>query len=484
MMTSPSSHRSRRILLLSILLNLSSTNTANAFSYIQNAAATSSSSRDGDNNNGSSSSASASSALTTARGRSAALAVAASAATITPFRGSINSRGSSISRQRTTRPGVGRQQRHRSTSSDDFALRMMDSMMQSSAELFENENEDGSDHEGGANNNNCQSTSTTMSESDDDETTQQEQQQQMMYERRNFLHGMLATTAAAAASSLSIPSTNSAANAYEQSYPLELQSISKGEVETSSNSITKLNQERITQKKLKVSATKNELRTDPLGIRQSPPSSLSSNNNNYILTIAGASTWALALWLASGSRSNPLVTPLANVLYDVNESSSSAASSEEQQENDGDSSDKEGQQQKQKQQQQWLTDRNEGYFGELPIEFMAILSAVFVFCGVIIDRVVYFLADGDAEVSFQLAGVSAIGGAVWEVGRLAAKEKAPTREEYDRDVSLYKEFEEFAKKRIVIGRGSCHRSDVINAFVSQYLHWWLFLLSCYVVSVC
>ena len=179
--------------------------------------------------------------------------------------------------------------------------------------------------------------------------------------------------------------------------------------------------------------------------------------------------WALALWLASGSRGNPLVTPLANVLYDVDQSSSSAASSEEQ-ENDGDSSDKEGQQQKQKQQQQWLTDRNEGYFGELPIEFMAILSAVFVFCGVIIDRVVYFLADGDAEVSFQLAGVSAIGGAVWEVGRLAAKEKAPTREEYDRDVTLYKEFEEFAKKRIVIGRGSCHRSDVINAFVSQYLH--------------
>lgn len=342
--------------------------------------------------------------------------------------------------------------------------------MQSSAELFENENEDGGDHEGGANNNNnCQSASTTMSESDDDETTQQEQQQQKMYERRNFLHGMLATTAAAT-SSLSIPySTDSAANAYEQSYPLELQSISKGEVETSSNSITKLNQERITQKKLKVSATKNELRTDPLGIRQSPPSSLSSNNNNYILTIAGASTWALALWLASGSRSNPLVTPLANVLYDVNESSSSVAS-EEEQETDGDSTDKEGRQQTQKQQQQWLTDRNEGYFGELPIEFMAILSAVFVFCGVIIDRVVYFLADGDAEVSFQLAGVSAIGGAVWEVGRLAAKEKAPTREEYDRDVTLYKEFEEFAKKRIVIGRGSCHRSDVINAFVSQYLH--------------
>ena len=112
----------------------------------------------------------------------------------------------------------------------------------------------------------------------------------------------------------------------------------------------------------------------------------------------------------------------------------------------------------------WLSDRNEGYFGELPVSFMAILSAVFVFLGVVLDRAVYFLADGDAEVSLQLAGVSLIGGAVWEVGRLAAKEKAPTREEYERDVVLYQEFEEFANKRLIVGRGSCHRSDVISAF--------------------
>lgn len=95
---------------------------------------------------------------------------------------------------------------------------------------------------------------------------------------------------------------------------------------------------------------------------------------------------------------------------------------------------------------------------------------------------VYFLADGDAEVSFQLAGVSAISGAVWEVGRLATKEKAPTREEYDRDVTLYKEFEEFANKRIIIGRGSCHRSDVINAFVSLMCIGGLFCCAVAVVS--
>ena len=111
-----------------------------------------------------------------------------------------------------------------------------------------------------------------------------------------------------------------------------------------------------------------------------------------------------------------------------------------------------------------MADRNDGYFGDLPLSFMAILSAVFVFCGVIADRLVYFLADGDAEVSLQLAGVSVIGGAVWEVGRLATKEKKQTRQEYERDVILYQEFEDFANKRIIVGRGSCHRSDVISAF--------------------
>ncbi|KAL7531443.1 hypothetical protein ACHAWF_003771, partial [Thalassiosira exigua] len=252
--------------------------------------------------------------------------------------------------------------------------------------------------------------------------------EEQLHERRAFLSSMLATTAAgftAAVASSSDEST--AANAYEQAYPLELQSASLDEAETSSNSLTKLKEERIANKKAKVASTKSELRTDPLGLNQSPYS------ENFGPTVAGASAWALALWFAAGSRSNPLATPLANVLYDREE-------------------------------EPWLADRNEGYFAELPPTFAAILSAVFVFFGVVLDRAVYFLADGDAEVSLQLAGVSVIGGAVWEVGRLAAKEKPPTREEYERDVLLHEEFDEFAQKRIVVGRGSCHRSDVISAF--------------------
>ena len=50
------------------------------------------------------------------------------------------------------------------------------------------------------------------------------------------------------------------------------------------------------------------------------------------------------------------------------------------------------------------------------------------------------------------------------MGRLANGAKAPTREESDRDAGLRGEFEEFAARRLVVGRGSCHRSDVVSAF--------------------
>jgi hypothetical protein len=301
------------------------------------------------------------------------------------FRGTMNSR-----QQIHTKDG--RQ------SSDDFALRM------GAAIQSEERSTNDEDH---------------IDDCSDNDIDDESIQQQQIYERRHFLHGMLAAGIATAIST-------TPANAYEQAYPLELKATPY-EVETSSNSLSKLKQERISQKKAMVAATQYELKNDPLGLKLIPGSS------NYGLTIFGASTWALALWFASGSRSSPVVTPIANLLYDESK-------------------------------EDWLADRNDGYFGDLPLGFMAILSAVFVFCGVIADRLVYFLADGDAEVSLQLAGVSVIGGAVWEVGRLATKEKKQTRQEYERDVILYQEFEDFTNKRIIVGRGSCHRSDVISAF--------------------
>lgn len=282
-------------------------------------------------------------------------------------------------------------------------------------------------------------------------TTAQDQERQM-YERRAFLSGMLGGTAQVAATTVSatVAIFYSAqagvvvvepANAYEQAYPTELRStIDTDEVENSSNSLTKLKEERVSQKRALLDATKRELHNDPLGIDV-----FSSSNGNVGETLVGASTWALALWFATGSRSNPVVTPLANVLYSTKEYEENGTV---------------------RTQNQWLTDRNDGYFSDLPPTLTALLSVVYIFLGVLIHRVVYFfVADGDADVSLQLGGVCAIGGAVWEVGRLAAKEKPVTRNEYDRDVELYKEFQMFASKRIIVGTSvTCHRSDVISAF--------------------
>ena len=247
-----------------------------------------------------------------------------------------------------------------------------------------------------------------------------------MYQRRSFLSSMLAATAGMSTAALS-PDQTDAARAYELAYPVELSGTPYDEDETSANSLSKLKAERAASKRARVESARDELRNDPLGLGQGPTS------GSFGLNVAGATTWGLALWFASGSRSNPVVTPVANALYDEDE-------------------------------EEWLADRNAGYFSDLPLSLTAILSAVFVFFGVLLDRGVYFLADGDAEVSLQLAGVSAISAGFWEVGRLAAREKAPTRREYERDELLASEFDDFASRRLVVGKGSCHRSDVISAF--------------------
>lgn len=142
--------------------------------------------------------------------------------------------------------------------------------------------------------------------------------------------------------------------------------------------------------------------------------------------------WGAALWLLSGSRSNPVATPLANVLYD-------------------------------KKQEKWLKDRNDGLFADLPLPFLLILAVVFTAVGFGADTWIVALADGDRNISLQLAGVSLISGASLELGRIASGEKAPTRDEADRQGQLVDEFREFAQKRLVQG-GNCHKTEVVRAF--------------------
>jgi hypothetical protein len=272
----------------------------------------------------------------------------------------------------------------------------------------------------------------------------------VLQHRRRFLHNFVASTAAiataTAASTTSTttsttidneghyPFTPESASAFEYTYPIELTSAPlNAQDQTPSNSLSKLQQERLTNKRSKVIATQNELSSDPLGL-----SSFTSPHEG-ILLVTGVSLWTLALWFISGSRSNPFVNPIANVLYDVND--------------DSDTID-------------WLRNRNNGYFSEYPPQLTIVLTILFLTFGIIADRSVYFLADGEATIPVELGGVAAISGAFWEVGRIAAGEKSATKEESDRESLIEGEFEEFASKRLQTGRSSLsvHRSEVVKAF--------------------
>lgn len=433
-------------------------NTADAFSLVQNAAASSKRERDDANGGGGSGGRSGSSAGRVATGVSTSRRAAAASSSVAsnnsnahnPFRGSLStdqrrrrSLGNRFKQQLQQKSGDHYQYHQQQQQGDDFALRMgMHDELEYDATddvVDGNDPHDSSDMCSTDCNSATSTTSSSGEQQQSESSADQHHSNTNVHERRKFLHTLVTSTAAFATASTATTTTSSSsfttsplspepANAYETTFPIELTSTTaNSNEETSSNSISKLQEERLSIQRSKIAQTQSELSSDPLGLGINPLSA------NGALTIGGASLWALALWFISGSRSNALVTPLANVLYDESK-------------------------------EEWLQDRNEGYFGEVPLSLMVILSTVFLMVGIVADRAVYFLADGDAEVSLQLAGVTAISGLFWELGRVASGEKDPTRQESDRDELISTEFDEFASKRIVVKRGSCHRSDVISAF--------------------
>jgi hypothetical protein len=146
--------------------------------------------------------------------------------------------------------------------------------------------------------------------------------------------------------------------------------------------------------------------------------------------------WGGALWFLSGSRSNPLATPLANLIYDAR-------------------------------QEKWLQDRNEGLFANLPWEYFIILGIVFLALGYGTDLLVTAIAEGEKTISLQLACVSLIGGCSLELGRISSGAKKQTREEEERSTQLDAEFYSFATNRLQPG-GNCHRNEVVQAFRRYY----------------
>lgn len=227
------------------------------------------------------------------------------------------------------------------------------------------------------------------------------------------------------ASSLVVASTVSQAPkpakaaTYSRTFPVDLDF----ENNDTTKDLTALREAKIRQQKASTKKSMDYVSADPLTFR----------GPKDVLTSA---TWGGALWLLSGSRSNPLVTPLANALYDPTE-------------------------------EEWLQDRNESLFAPVPPYLYFVLSCAFFFLGIVTDRILLLATEGDANVSLQLAGVSLITGGSLELGRIFSGEKQLTRKELDRTMELEREFTEFAENRLMPG-GNCHRSEVVKAFRRYY----------------
>jgi hypothetical protein len=227
--------------------------------------------------------------------------------------------------------------------------------------------------------------------------------------RRNFLQSLLASTMAAPA----------VANAYEKSYPVNLDFVN----DDSTINLESIREKRIAVQKSQVKSSKEEIIKHPFSFQ----------NTKDIL---GSLVWSGALWFLLGSRSNPIVKPVANILYDENTNKGS-----------------------------WLKDRNDGLFSDFPLAFSILMTIIFLMLGIITDRLLLFSTAGDSNIVLQLAGVSLIGGASLELGRIASNEKMQTREDSERDETLANEFEEFATKKLVVGQGgSIHRNEVTKLF--------------------
>jgi len=261
-------------------------------------------------------------------------------------------------------------------------------------------------------NNNKRSALRSVHPSNNNEN-EEEECDDMIINRRNLVFNAVVTTTAAV---LISSTTTTAANAFEKAYPVELGFVN----DDTSWDLQAIRKDVILKKKANYKKSMDYVtKTNLLSFRD--PKDLCT----CIL-------WGGALWLLSGSRSNPVITPVANLFYDENK-------------------------------EDWLKDRNDGLFASLPIPLYIVLLGVFVLLGILTDRLILFFAEGSANEALQLAIVALINGCFFELGRIANDEKGPTRDQFDRTSQLREEFNEFAEKRIQRG-GNCHRRDVVRAF--------------------
>ena len=190
-----------------------------------------------------------------------------------------------------------------------------------------------------------------------------------MQNRKQALFSISSAFVATTAGVLSSTISPSSSVAFDKTFPIELTDVddkAKGVIIRPSNSQQRKQNAELSKKKMDQNLASFNIKNDLL------PSL----------------TWGLALFFASGSRSNPLATPLANILYDEKE-------------------------------EKWLEDRNAGLFSAPPLPLLFLLGFVFFIMGTLTQYILLQLSEGDSGVCGQLAGVSVIGGGFFEIGRIA-----------------------------------------------------------------
>ena len=236
-----------------------------------------------------------------------------------------------------------------------------------------------------------------------------------------------------------LPATSNPAHAYDKTFPSELTGTDSSI--TGDTTIVLESRQRPTPQQPQQQQQPLQSQTSSASTSLTMDGSIPAKNKVVQFTWKEDSLpsliWGSAFWLWSGSRSNPLATPLANVLYDASK-------------------------------EPWLQDRNDGLFASPPIPFLLLLGILLGGLGCVFQwGVVLPLTEGNHGLTIQLACVSLIGGAFIELGRTASGEKQSTRQEQDRQNQLQDEFETFARQRLLPG-GNCHRTDVVSAFRRFY----------------
>ena len=200
--------------------------------------------------------------------------------------------------------------------------------------------------------------------------TQQQQQQQS---RKQALRSMAAVVLAGAASSAIAPSPS---QAFDRSFPIELTDVDKSNYDDKNTGVLIGKRSNVQQRKQKAEESKKQL---------------DQNLESFTIKkdLLPSLTWGLAIFFGSGSRSNPLATPLANLMYDET-------------------------------QEKWLRERNLGLFSAPPIEFLVLQGFIFLLLGTVLEYSLLQLSGGDSVVVGQLAGVALINGGFFEIGRIAS----------------------------------------------------------------